>query len=94
LTGARPELRTSEHLFFRLTDPRVVAFLRAWTPLPAPGSHCSRKYEQDPEWLGAEDGADKLTDWDISRDAPYFGIPIPDEPGKYFYVWIDAPVGT
>ena len=45
------------------------------------------------EWLGAQGGPDKLTDWDISRDAPYFGIPIPDEPGKYFYVWLDAPVG-
>ena len=45
------------------------------------------------EWLGDDGGADKLTDWDISRDAPYFGIPIPDEPGKYFYVWLDAPIG-
>ncbi|KGQ02290.1 Methionine--tRNA ligase [Beauveria bassiana D1-5] len=45
------------------------------------------------EWLGAEDGEAKLGDWDISRDAPYFGIEIPDAPGKYFYVWLDAPVG-
>ena len=94
LTGARPELRTSEHLFFRLTDPKVVAFLRAWTRSPAPGQSLQPEVlNKIQEWLGAEDGADKLTDWDISRDAPYFGIPIPDEPGKYFYVWIDAPVG-
>ena len=45
------------------------------------------------EWLGDEGGPTSSTDWDISRDAPYFGIPIPDEPGKYFYVWLDAPVG-
>ena len=44
------------------------------------------------EWLGAE-GENKLTDWDISRDAPYFGFEIPDAPGKYFYVWLDAPIG-
>jgi methionyl-tRNA synthetase len=43
------------------------------------------------EWLG--EAGEKLADWDISRDAPYFGIPIPDAPGKYFYVWLDAPVG-
>jgi methionyl-tRNA synthetase len=94
LTGARPELRTSEHLFFRLSDPAVVAFLREWTRAPAPGQSLQPEVlNKIQEWLGAEGGPDKLTDWDISRDAPYFGIPIPDEPGKYFYVWLDAPVG-
>ncbi len=94
LTGAKPELRKSEHLFFRLSDPAIVAFLRGWTKQPAPGQTLQPEVlNKIHEWLGDADGADKLTDWDISRDAPYFGIPIPDEPGKYFYVWLDAPVG-
>jgi methionyl-tRNA synthetase len=91
LTGAKPELRTSEHLFFKLSDPDVVAFLRAWT---------SRADRLQPEvlnkvreWLGESAGESRLADWDISRDAPYFGIEIPDAPGKYFYVWLDAPIG-
>ncbi len=90
LSGVRPELRTSEHLFFRLSDPEIVAFLKAWTAAPAPGQSLQPEVlNKIREWLG--DG--KLADWDISRDAPYFGIPIPDAPGKYFYVWLDAPVG-
>jgi methionyl-tRNA synthetase len=94
LTGARPELRTSEHLFFRLSDPTVVAFLREWTRAPASGQSLQPEVlNKIQEWVGAEGGPDKLSDWDISRDSPYFGIPIPDEPGKYFYVWLDAPVG-
>ncbi len=94
LTGARPELRTSPHLFFRLSDPQIVAFLREWTRAPSPGQSLQPEIlNKIQEWLGVEGGPDKLTDWDISRDAPYFGIPIPDEPGKYFYVWLDAPVG-
>ena len=94
LTGARPELRTSQHLFFRLSDPGIVAFLRQWTRAPAPGQSLQPEVlNKIHEWLGVEGGQNKLTDWDISRDAPYFGIPIPDEPGKYFYVWLDAPVG-
>jgi len=94
LSGARPELRSSEHLFFRLSDPKIVAFLREWTRAPAPGQALQPEVlNKIHEWLGAEGGPDKLSDWDISRDAPYFGIPIPDEPGKYFYVWLDAPVG-
>ena len=94
LTGARPELRTSSHLFFRLSDPTIVAFLREWTRAPAPGQSLQPEIlNKIHEWLGVEGGQDKLTDWDISRDAPYFGIPIPDEPGKYFYVWLDATVG-
>jgi methionyl-tRNA synthetase len=94
LSGARPEMRTSSHLFFRLSDPKIVAFLREWTRAPAPGQSLQPEVlNKIHEWLGAAGGADKLSDWDISRDAPYFGIPIPDEPGKYFYVWLDAPVG-
>ena len=88
LTGAKPELRQSEHLFFRLSDPQVVAFLERWTrdtPLQP------EVYNKIQEWLG--DGGKALNDWDISRDAPYFGIDIPDAPGKYFYVWLDAPIG-
>jgi len=87
LSGARPERRQSEHFFFRLSDPRCVAFLREWT---ASGTLQPEVLAKAQEWLG-EDG--KLADWDISRDAPYFGIPIPDEADKYFYVWLDAPIG-
>ena len=94
LSGVRPELKSSMHLFFRLSDPSIVAFLRQWTRAPAPGQSLQPEIlNKIHEWLGSEGGPDKLTDWDISRDAPYFGIPIPDEPGKYFYVWLDAPVG-
>jgi len=90
LTGAVPVLRTSEHLFFRLSDPQCVEFLRQW--LDSPGRLQPQVTNKAKEWLdGAGDKA--LGDWDISRDAPYFGIPIPDAPGKYFYVWLDAPVG-
>jgi methionyl-tRNA synthetase len=95
VSGATPELRTSEHYFFRLSDPRAVAFLREWTTSETrPGV---RRLQQEAankmrEWLGA-DGDNKLSDWDISRDAPYFGFEIPDAPGKYFYVWLDAPIG-
>ncbi len=95
VSGATPELRTSEHFFFRLSDPRAVAFLREWTR----GSNASgtRRLQQEAankmrEWLGDE-GENKLSDWDISRDAPYFGFEIPGAPGKYFYVWLDAPIG-
>jgi methionyl-tRNA synthetase len=94
LSGVRPELKSSMHVFYRLSDPQVVAFLRQWTRAPAPGQSLQPEVlNKIHEWLGDEGGPDKLTDWDISRDTPYFGIPIPDEPGKYFYVWLDAPVG-
>ena len=94
LSGARPELRSSRHLFFRLSDPKIVAFLRRWTREPAKGQSLQPEVlNKIHEWLGDDAGPGKLTDWDISRDPPYFGIPIPDEPGKYFYVWLDAPVG-
>jgi len=94
LTGVRPDLRSSRHVFFRLSDPQIVAFLRDWTRAPAPGQSLQPEVlNKIHEWLGSEGEKDKLTDWDISRDAPYFGIAIPDEPDKYFYVWLDAPVG-
>jgi methionyl-tRNA synthetase len=90
LTGAVPVLRTSEHLFFKLSDPQCVEFLREW--LDAPGRLQPQVTNKAKEWLDGA-GAKALGDWDISRDAPYFGIPVPDAPGKYFYVWLDAPVG-
>ncbi len=98
LTGATPELRTSEHYFFQLSDARCVDFLRGWTA--GRNRHGEPRlqpevYAKTQEWLGegAQASGKGLADWDISRDAPYFGIPIPDAPGKYFYVWLDAPVG-
>src|SRR5574337_508898 len=94
LSGATPELRSSEHFFFKLSDPRCVEFLRGWTQDGRLQSEVANKVK---EWFGdgesGPDGEDGLADWDISRDAPYFGIEIPDAPGKYFYVWLDAPVG-
>jgi methionyl-tRNA synthetase len=90
LTGAKPELRSSEHLFFRLSDPQVVAFLRQWTAVTPLQPEVKNKIA---EWLGGDKSVSELADWDISRDAPYFGIEIPDAPGKYFYVWLDAPIG-
>ena len=85
LTGARPELRSSDHYFFQLSKPEVVDFLKAWTQ---DGKLQSEVAKKAGEWFEAG-----MADWDISRDAPYFGIDIPDAPGKYFYVWLDAPVG-
>ena len=90
LTGARPVLKVSEHFFFRLSDPQCVAFLEQW--LGTPGRLQPQVANKAREWL-AGSGELRLSDWDISRDAPYFGIPIPDAPGKYFYVWLDAPIG-
>ncbi|HJH23574.1 MAG TPA: methionine--tRNA ligase [Paenalcaligenes hominis] len=96
LSQARPELRTSEHFFFRLSDPRCVEFLQSWTTGQDQQGRPRLQSEvlgKTREWLSNEDGEAALSDWDISRDEPYFGIPIPDAPGKYFYVWLDAPVG-
>src|SRR3990170_847759 len=90
LSGAAPVLKSSEHYFFRLSDPKCVAFLRQW--VNEPGRLQSQVANKAREWLEGE-GEKALGDWDISRDAPYFGIPIPDAPGKYFYVWLDAPIG-
>jgi len=96
LTGARPEMRESEHLFFRLSAPEIVEYLKRWTAAPAPGQSLQPEvFNKVQEWLG--DDGKRLADWDISRDPPYFGIEIPDQPEgaprKYFYVWLDAPIG-
>ncbi len=92
VSGAQPERRSSEHYFFKLSDVRCQEFLSAWTqgtlsdqtiaPLQQEAANKMR------EWFEAG-----LSNWDISRDAPYFGFEIPDAPGKFFYVWLDAPVG-
>jgi methionyl-tRNA synthetase len=92
VSGAQPERRSSEHYFFKLSDARCQAFLHGWTqgtladqaiaPLQQEAANKMR------EWFEAG-----LSNWDISRDAPYFGFEIPDAPGKFFYVWLDAPVG-
>jgi methionyl-tRNA synthetase len=88
-TGSTPILKPSEQYFFALSDPRCFSFLKEW--LNTPGRLQSEMVNKVSEWLG--EAGEKLADWDISRDAPYFGIPIPDAPGKFFYVWLDAPVG-
>ena len=91
LSGAKPVLKTSEHFFFKLSDPRCVEFLEGWTQDGRLQTEVANKVK---EWFTRDaDGRVSLGDWDISRDAPYFGIEIPDAPGKYFYVWLDAPVG-
>jgi methionyl-tRNA synthetase len=83
VSGTRPVERESEHLFFRLGD--FGDFLRRWTRSGALQDAVANKLD---EWFEAG-----LKDWDISRDAPYFGFEIPGHPGKYFYVWLDAPIG-
>ncbi len=91
LSGATPVLRSSEHFFFKLSDTRCVDFLERWTQDGRLQPEVANKVR---EWFSRDDnGKVSLGDWDISRDAPYFGIEIPDAPGKYFYVWLDAPVG-
>ena len=90
LTGAVPVLKSSEHLFLRISDPACVEFLRGW--LATPGRLQPQVLNKAQEWLAGR-GDESLGDWDISRDAPYFGIAIPDVPGKFFYVWLDAPIG-
>jgi methionyl-tRNA synthetase len=95
LSGVKPELKTSEHFFFKLSDPRCVEYLQAWTQDGKLQPEVANKIK---EWFSVRTNPDGSTseglgDWDISRDAPYFGIEIPDAPGKYFYVWLDAPVG-
>ena len=92
LTGATPVMKSSEHHFFQLSSPRCLEFLQRWTQ--EPGRLQPEVLNKIKEWFAADDeGHVGLSDWDISRDAPYFGIEIPDAPGKYFYVWLDAPVG-
>jgi methionyl-tRNA synthetase len=91
LSGTTPVMKSSDHYFFRLSDPRCADFLEQWTQDGKLQPEMANKVK---EWLTKdEDGSGGLVDWDISRDAPYFGIEIPDAPGKYFYVWLDAPVG-
>jgi methionyl-tRNA synthetase len=92
LSGAAPVLRSSEHYFFQLSSQRCLDFLKEWTQ--EPGRLQPEVLNKISEWFKVdEQGHGGLADWDISRDAPYFGIEIPDAPGKYFYVWLDAPIG-
>jgi methionyl-tRNA synthetase len=91
LSGAKPVLKSSEHYFFKLSDPECVAFLREW--LQVPGRLQPQVVNKAWEWLDGE-GDKALGDWDISRDPPYFGIRVPDIAAeKYLYVWLDAPIG-
>ena len=95
LSGATPVLKNSEHFFFKLSDPRCVEFLQKWTQDGKLQPEVANKVK---EWFSVRTNPDGTTseglgDWDISRDAPYFGIDVPDAPGKYFYVWLDAPIG-
>jgi methionyl-tRNA synthetase len=91
LSGAAPVLKSSEHHFFKLSDPKCKAFLREW--LSTPGRLQPQVVNKAKEWLEG-DGDKSLSDWDISRDPPYFGIRIPDiAEEKYLYVWLDAPIG-
>jgi methionyl-tRNA synthetase len=90
LTGATPVMKSSDHYFFKLSDARCVQFLEQWTGNGRLQPEVANKIR---EWFGNGEGEGGLADWDISRDAPYFGIEIPDAPGKYFYVWLDAPIG-
>ena len=83
VSGAVPEQRSSEHYFFRLAD--FEAMLKDWTRGGSLQGQVANKLD---EWFDAG-----LQEWDISRDAPYFGFEIPDHPGKFFYVWLDAPIG-
>ena len=87
VSGATPVRKETEHYFFKLSE--CSDFLREWTRSGTLQAEATNKMS---EWVG-EAGENKLSDWDISRDAPYFGFEIPDAPGKYFYVWLDAPIG-
>ena len=85
ISGASPEERSHLHLFVRLED--FHAFLEDWTQAPG------RVPQETANWLKGTFLSEPLRDWDISRPAPYFGFEIPDSPGNYFYVWVDAPIG-
>ena len=85
VSGAKPVRKESEHYFFKLSAEKCQKFLAAWTQAGHLQEEAANKMQ---EWFAAG-----LQNWDISRDAPYFGFEIPDAPGKYFYVWLDAPVG-
>ena len=88
ISGATPEIRTSMHYFLAMSDARCEAFLREWVKGLAQPEATNKMRE----WLGEGD-EHTLADKDISRDAPYFGFEIPNAPNKYFYVWLDAPIG-
>ena len=91
LSGAKPVLKSSQHHFFKLSDPKCTSFIRQW--LEKPGRLQSQVVNKAKEWLDGT-GDKALADWDISRDPPYFGIRIPDiKEEKYLYVWLDAPIG-
>jgi methionyl-tRNA synthetase len=91
LSGAKPVIKSSEHYFFRLSDAKCKAFIRKW--LETPDRLQSQVVNKAKEWLEGE-GEKALSDWDISRDPPYFGIRVPDiAEEKYLYVWLDAPIG-
>jgi methionyl-tRNA synthetase len=95
LSGTTPVLKSSDHYFFNLSDPRCVKYLEKWTQDGKLQPEVANKVK---EWFSVRNNQDGstsegLADWDISRDAPYFGIEIPGAPGKYFYVWFDAPIG-
>ena len=91
LSGAKPVLKSSEHFFFRLSDPKCRAFLKRW--IDTPERLQPQVVNKAKEWLEGE-GDKALSDWDISRDPPYFGIRVPDiGEEKYLYVWLDAPIG-
>ena len=91
VSGAKPVRKSSEHHFFKLSDPRCEQFLRRFTQ--SEGRLQPEAANKMKEWLG-DPGENKLSDWDISRDPPYFGFPIPGTDNrKFFYVWLDAPVG-
>jgi len=104
VSGAAPVRKASEHYFFKLSDARCEQFLRAFTQGDSDSAQgsgapqpCNKVLQTEAankmkEWLG-EPGDAKLSDWDISRDAPYFGFRIPGTDNKFFYVWLDAPVG-
>jgi methionyl-tRNA synthetase len=94
LTGAKPVRRVSDHYFVKLSDRKCIDFMRSWLNAEVngvPRLQASVRNKAS-EWLEGKSG-ETLTDKDISRDAPYFGIPMPEAPGKFFYVWFDAPIG-
>lgn len=86
VSGTKPTARISDHVFFKLSEPRVQDFCRSWAATP--GRLASDAVNKLSEWLSKD-----LRDWDISRDGPYFGFEIPGETNKFFYVWVDAPLG-
>ncbi len=92
LSGKTPITKESDHHFFLLSNKKCVSFLKQWTT--ESGRLQSEALNKINEWLKSDStGKSMLTDWDISRDPPYFGFEIPDEPMKFFYVWLDAPIG-